>query len=175
METPKKSLVEYGKISSQNEDYFRADLIELYNDYGGRAIILTSKYIYGEIEKYVTFGNIRVYDETAGAKTKFQLTYHVNFPRKLVEQFVTLSRDFHHKKFFLLCCPKLYNHYGDIRGGLDLITNAAFSPIIRAPDKAYEWQIMLQKMISERNKYNRQFEKQNSYTKEGTASGISDS
>ena len=149
-----KKITEYGKCCGKNADFIRCDLLELYRDIGERAIIITCKYIYTQNSKYTTFGNIRVFDEIEEKKTKYQLTDHVNFPKALIERYISLSVEFNHLKFFAICSPEKYNHYDVIRGGLKLLIDCGIPPIARAPEKQWLWEDILNRLITARDCYN---------------------
>jgi hypothetical protein len=148
-----KKLTEYGVVW-HNSDYYRTDILQLGEDTSREAFIITCKYIHSDDHKLATFGNIKIFDETEGHKTKYQLTNHVNFPRQFVERHVTLSQAENHLKFFALCIPSCYNHFGDLRGGLTLLSGYDIPPISRAPEKKWLWDELLSKYVVARNNHN---------------------
>ncbi len=149
-----KPISKYGKIS-RNDDYRRIDIQRLRDEYGKKALIITCRYIPNDNQNYFTFGNIRVFDETEKNKTKYQLTDHVNFPKSIVSRYIKIDeQEMRRKKFFAVCIPTLYNHYGTTRGGLKLVTLWNAVPIIRASDKRWEWEDELNRLIALRDAYN---------------------
>lgn len=153
-----KSISEYGKQISKNDDYQRIDIQRLRDEYGERALIITCRYIPNGGLNHLTFGNIRIFDETEEYKTKYQLTDHVNFPKSIVARYIQIDeQEMRRKKFFAVCIPVLYNHYGMIRGGLKLAILGNERPIIRAPEKRWEWENELNKLIKLRDVYNAKY------------------
>ena len=148
-----KKITNYGVVGN-NPDYYRTDILQLKEDTNKEAFIITCKYIHTDDQKLATFGNIKIFDETQDCKTKYQLTNHVNFPRQFVERHVTLSQAENHLKFFALCIPSSYNHFGDLRGGLTLLSGYDLPPISRAPEKKWLWDELLNQYINERNHHN---------------------
>ena len=154
------SISEYGKKVSKNDNYERIDIQKLRAEYGEKALIITCRYIPNNRSDYLIFGNIRVFDESKKTKTKYQLTDHVNFPKSIISRFIKIDeRDMRRKKFFAVCIPVLYNHYGIIRGEFKLVIPESGSPIMRAPEKQWEWEEELNRLINLRNIYNRQYGK----------------
>lgn len=149
-----KKLSEYGRKVGKNDSYIRCDILQLLNDFGQIALIVTCKYKHTENFQYATFVNVRVFDPADGKKTKYQLTDHINIPRKLLDHFISLTAEYNHKKFFALCIPKTYDHYGVIRGGMDLLTGAGVIPIARAPEKEWKWNNLLNSLLAAQREYN---------------------
>lgn len=150
----KKKIYEYGEVKS-NKDYHRISIAELCQDYGQRAFIISCKYKDGKNAKFATFSNIRVFDLEYHKKPKYQLTDHVNFPRSVVERYLDLDGpDYLGKKFFAVCIPKTYNHYGVERWGLDLVEMGNEPPIVRSPEVKWEWEKEVERLVRIANNYN---------------------
>lgn len=149
-----KDFFEYGKSYKRNDSYIREDIKELFDDYGEIALIFTCKYIVKNL-KYVTLGNVRVFDDALSRKTKYQLTDHVNLPCTLVEEYIELNEEEHkNKKLFMVCTPSQYDHYGVERYALRLVTGYSIAPIIRASTVKSQWEKDLAELRKLRDYYN---------------------
>ena len=88
-------------------------------------------------------------------KTKYQLTDHINFPRAIVNYYAYIDEsEMRRKKFFAVCVPEIYMHYGRERAGLKLVKVDGSCPIVRAPEKAWEWESTLEELVRLRDQYN---------------------
>ena len=151
----RKKIAEYGLAVSKNNNYERADILQLMSDYGKRAFLLTCRFVPNNSDKYYTFGNVRVFDEAEMGKTKYQLTDHINFPRAIVNYYAYIDEsEMRRKKFFAVCVPEIYMHYGRERAGLKLVKVDGGCPIVRAPEKTWEWESTLEELVRLRDQYN---------------------
>ena len=117
--------------------------------------IFTCKYYINGNEKYVSVRNVRVFDDNQTRKTKYQLTDHVNFPRKLVEKYIDIcEEELRNKKLMMVCTASKYNHYGVERYALKLVTGYSVSPIIRASTVKSKWLEDLERLKKLRDSYN---------------------
>ncbi len=154
MSNDEVKLSEIGSVKSNN-DFFRCDIMKVIELFGNNAILFTSKYVHTLNTKWATFKNIRVFDETLGKKTKFQLTDHINIDRHIINEYVTLTPEEHNLKFFILGIPYKYQHYGHERGGIKLCTQIGITPILRAPEKEWIWQNEIDKLLEAKNQFNK--------------------
>lgn len=96
-----------------------------------------------------------MFDESDAGKTKYQLTDHINFPKSIINYYIHIDEtEMRRRKFFAVCVPELYMHYGKQRAGLKLAEINGWCPIARAPEKKWEWEDTLKKLEGLRDRYN---------------------
>jgi len=102
----------------RNKNYFRYDLLALADEYQGKAILFTGIYKHRGCSPWLTLSAVRI---CSRPETK-TISGHINLNRSQVERFLKLSEIEHKSKIYFYGKITAYQHYGDIRGGIDLAT-----------------------------------------------------
>jgi hypothetical protein len=113
-------------LMKRNKNYFRYDLLALADEYADKALVFTGTYKHKAESKWITLSALRIYNDTKGKA----ICGHINLNRAQVESSVILSDNQHNRTIYF--CGKItaYEHYGDIRGGIELTQiNMHYAPI----------------------------------------------
>jgi hypothetical protein len=100
----------------RNKNYFRYDLLALADDASDKVLIFTGIYKHQENSQWVTLSALRVYTEQK-SKT---ICGHVNLNRVQVDSTLHLGENQHNKTIYFCGKISAYEHYGDVRGRVEL-------------------------------------------------------
>jgi hypothetical protein len=116
-------------------DHERIGLFRVKEIFGDMAVIFIAVYKHSDNPKYAPFANARVFDTDTMRKTKLQLTSHVNIPRAGLGRHCKLDKSADNHRCLLLGTISTYNHYGAVRGKVELLKGLKTPPIIVGGDR----------------------------------------
>ncbi len=131
-------------IRKIEKNYFRTELFELAKEAENVFFILTGKYKHTENQKWATFTTIRPY--IPGQKT-FTVCNHINIKRESVSRYLMLTEKMHNRKFYICAWITEYEHYGELRAGVELADTKEQKPIWMAAQTKYENESLAQLVL----------------------------
>jgi hypothetical protein len=129
-------------IEKYKKNYLRNIISKLITHSNGKPIIIKAKYKHNDNNIWATFIWVKPYIEK---KKTYTLCNHINIERNTILQWYNLTLDDERKKFYIIGYPYVYNHYGDIRGGIKLATDINLQPIYKQNDFPKDKSVLYEK------------------------------
>lgn len=140
-------------MGKNQKRYYRKGVKILILETNGKPVVVTGRYKHSNIKKWATFTCIRPY--IPGIKTK-TICSHINIERYRLFPWYILDKEYHNRKFYIICNPIIYWHYGHERGTLQPAENIGIKPIILFGEAKY----LIDGIINECHRFDRmQYEK----------------
>jgi hypothetical protein len=123
------------------KDFFRDELLMLYNKCNKRPIIITAIYSHTDNISWASFVKIKPYLNNLQLKNKISKNYsfckHINIDRIGIEKYIKLSSSHDRKTFIIIANIIKYNYYGMERIGLKLYEEYNLIPIKQKIKRIY--------------------------------------
>lgn len=104
------------------KNFIRTQLMELGSINEETPIIFTGRYKYTDSKDYITLTTIRVYKRDMSKQKT--ICNHINLKRTSIPHYINFNSSVHNKKVYFIGKVILYEHYGYLRAGIQLVDKA---------------------------------------------------
>ena len=103
------------------KNYIRTQLMELRSTNEEYPITFTGRYKYTESKDYITLTTIRIYKRDMGKQKT--ICDHINLKKSSIPHYINFNSSVHNRKVYFVGQVILYEHYGYLRAGIQLVDN----------------------------------------------------
>lgn len=103
------------------KNYIRTQLMQLGCTDEESPITFTDRYKYTESKDYITLTTIRIYKRDMGKQKT--ICDHINLKNSSIPHYINFNSSVHNRKVYFVGQVILYEHYGYLRAGIQLVDN----------------------------------------------------
>ena len=103
------------------KNYIRTQLMQLGCTDEESPITFTGRYKYTESKDYITLTTIRIYKRDMGKQKT--ICDHINLKKSSIPHYINFNSSVHNRKVYFVGQVILYEHYGYLRAGIQLVDN----------------------------------------------------
>lgn len=101
------------------KNYYRSELVKLFQDHNFSPLLFTGKYKHTASEQWVTLTNIRHF--IPDQKKQLTICDHINLDKASIPPSIHLNNELHNRRFCFYAELYFYHYYDENRAGMKLV------------------------------------------------------